>query len=169
MYAYTWRQHVTFPHQLTSWYMHISQYYSCHPDCYWYPYDHMCIASYDTANSDCLKGGANMCLCPLQECTMNYSYKMYLPILYCPTIIQQLIGTSFMHAIHFSERLEYFCMLKSCLRWSCASDEIRSSATYGYIFLNYIGLFLWSSYLRDYMSILSICSSYLYAHLIYLY
>ena len=161
MNAYTGRQHVTFPHQLTSWCMHISQYYSCYPDCYWYFYDYMCIASYGTANSDCLKGGANMCLCPLHECTMNYAYTMYLPIWYCPTIIQQLIGTSFLHAIHFSERLEYFCMLKSCLRWSCA--------TYGYIFLNYISLSVWSSYLRDYMSILSICSYYLYAHLIYLY
>ena len=37
----------------------------------------MCIALYDTAYRDCLKWGENIFLCPLQECTMNYSYSMY--------------------------------------------------------------------------------------------
>ena len=56
-----------------------------------------------------------MCLCPLHESTMNYAYTMYLPILYCPPIIQQLIGTSFLYAIHFSERLEFFYNVKELL------------------------------------------------------
>jgi len=95
-------------------YMLISQYYSYHPDFTDFTAIIMCIASHDTAYRDCLKRGANMCMCPLQEFTMNYTYKMYLSILYCPNIIQQLIDTSILHAIHCKERLEYFCILKSC-------------------------------------------------------
>ena len=109
----------------------------------------MSIALYDTVYSDCLKWGANMCLCPLQECTMNFSYTMYISILYCPSIIQQLFGTYVLHDIHRSDRLEYFCNLKSY--------GLRSSADDGYLFLNYICLSICSSFLRT-----TISSSYLY-------
>ena len=133
---------------LLLWYMHISQYYSCHPDRCWYPCDKKCIESYDTAYSDCLKRGANMCLSPQQDFTMNYISTMYLSILYWPPTIQKLIDTYFLHDIHCSERLEYFCILKSCWRWSCASDGLRSSVTDRYLFLNYICLSICLSYAR---------------------
>ena len=126
--------------QLLLWYMHISQYYSCHPDCCWYPCDKNCIESNDTAYSDCLKRGANMCLSPQQDFTMNYIPTMYLSILYWPPTIQKLIDTSLLHDIHCSERLEYFCILKSCWQWSCASDGLRSNVTDRYLFLNCICL-----------------------------
>jgi hypothetical protein len=128
--------------------MHISQHYSYHPDRFWYPCDHICIVWYDTAYSDCLKRGANMCLCPPQDFTMNYTYTIYLSISYSPPTIQQLIHNYFLHAIHCSERLEYFCILKSCWWWSCASNGLRSSATDGYLFLNYICLSICLSYAR---------------------
>ena len=101
-----------------------------------------CIESYDTAYSDCLKRGANMCLSPQQDFTMNYTYTMHLSIVWWPPTMQQLIVTSFLHNIYCSERLEYFCILKSCWRWSCASDGLRSSVTDRYLFLNYICLSL---------------------------
>jgi len=165
MNAYTGRQHVTFPHQLTSWCMHISQYYSCYPDCYWYFYDYMCIASYGTANSDCLKGGGGACaLCMRARWTTHIRciYQSYIAHLLYSNWSALLFFMLFILASDWNS----FTMLKSCWRWSCTSDEIRSSATYRYLFLNYIGLSIWSSYLSDYMSILSICSS--YSHLIYL-
>jgi len=106
----------------------------------------MCIASYDTACSDCLKWGANMCLCPPQDFTMNYTYTVYLSIVCWPPTMQQLIDTSFLHVIYCSERLDYFCILKSCWTWGCASDGLRSSATNGCLFLNYICLSISLSY-----------------------
>jgi len=122
------------------WHMLISPYYSYHPDRYWYLCDHMCIASYDTTYSDCMKRGVNMCICPPQDFTMNYIYTMYLSILYWPPTIQLLIDTYFLHAIHCSKQLEHFGIFKSYWRWSCGSDGLRSSATDGYVFLNYICL-----------------------------
>ena len=109
-----------------------------------------------------------MCLCPLQECTMNYAYTMYLPILYCPPIIQQLIGTSFLYAIHFSERLEFFYNVKELLTMELCKWWNKEQCHLWILILKlhrliYMIILLARLYVHlIYMLIISICSSYLF-------